>query len=87
MALIQTVDPEQAEGQAKEIYDTMQETVGMIPAGGMRLDDRLEEIEKAYITEAHRRCDNVVTRAADLLHINVRALRYRIKKYKIARPG
>jgi hypothetical protein len=32
MALIQTVEPEQAEGQAKEIYDTMQDTVGVIPA-------------------------------------------------------
>jgi alkylhydroperoxidase family enzyme len=32
MALIETVAPEQAEGQAKEIYDTMQETVGVIPA-------------------------------------------------------
>ena len=32
MALIETVEPQQAEGQAKEIYDTMQETVGVIPA-------------------------------------------------------
>ena len=32
MALIQTVDPEKAEGQAKEIYDFMQQNVGVIPA-------------------------------------------------------
>ena len=32
MALIETVKPEQAEGQAREIYDTMQDTVGVIPA-------------------------------------------------------
>lgn len=32
MTLIQTVDPENAEGKTKEIYDTMQNTIGMIPA-------------------------------------------------------
>lgn len=32
MALIQTVDPEKAEGKVKEIYDFMQENVGLIPA-------------------------------------------------------
>ena len=32
MALIQTVDPDKAEGQAKEIYDFMQKNAGVIPA-------------------------------------------------------
>ena len=32
MALIQTVDPEKAEGQVKEIYDFMQKNAGVIPA-------------------------------------------------------
>jgi len=32
MALIQTVEPDKAEGQTKEIYDTMQKTAGVIPA-------------------------------------------------------
>ena len=32
MALIQIVEPGKAEGQAKEIYDTMQKYAGMIPA-------------------------------------------------------
>ena len=32
MALIQTVEPEKAEGQAKEIYDFMQKNAGVIPA-------------------------------------------------------
>jgi len=58
----------------------------VLPAGGLKLEDHLEELEKSYITEALRRCDGVVTRAADLLHINVRALRYRIKKLDL-RPG
>jgi hypothetical protein len=32
MALIQTVEPEKAEGKVKEIYDFMQENAGVIPA-------------------------------------------------------
>ena len=32
MALIQTIEPEKAEGQAKEIYDFMRENAGVIPA-------------------------------------------------------
>jgi len=32
MALIQTVKPENVEGKAKEIYDTMQKNIGLIPA-------------------------------------------------------
>jgi len=32
MTLIQTVDPDQAQGKVKEIYDFMQKNVGVIPA-------------------------------------------------------
>jgi hypothetical protein len=32
MALIQTVDPEKAEGEVKEIYDALNANIGMIPA-------------------------------------------------------
>ena len=32
MALIQTVEPDKAEDQAKEIYDFMQKNAGVIPA-------------------------------------------------------
>jgi hypothetical protein len=32
MALIQTVEPDKAEGQVKEIYEFMQKNAGVIPA-------------------------------------------------------
>ena len=32
MSLIQTVDPDKAEGQVKEVYDFMQKNAGIIPA-------------------------------------------------------
>ena len=60
--------------------DAVNGTACPLPAGGLHLEDHLEDIEKTCILEALRRCDHVVTRAADLLHIDVRALRYRIKK-------
>ena len=59
----------------------------VLPPGGIKLEDHLEELEKAFINEALRRTDGVVTRAADLLHINVRALRYRIKKLDLRAGG
>jgi two-component system response regulator PilR (NtrC family) len=60
--------------------DTVNHVGGDLPPGGLHLEDHLEDIEKTCILEALRRCDHVVTRAADFLHIDVRALRYRIKK-------
>ena len=65
---IERAETSQADGEA------------VVPAGGIDLVDHLESIEKSIIVEALRRTDNVVTCAADLLHIDVRALRYRIKK-------
>jgi two-component system response regulator PilR (NtrC family) len=59
----------------------------LIPPGGLKLEDHLEAMERSYITEALKRCDHVVTRAADLLHIDVRALRYRIKKLGLRPPA
>jgi hypothetical protein len=32
MSLIQTIDPEKAEGDVKEIYDALNANIGMIPS-------------------------------------------------------
>jgi hypothetical protein len=32
MTLIKTVEPEKAQGQVKEVFDTLQENIGMVPA-------------------------------------------------------
>jgi hypothetical protein len=32
IALIQTVDPEKAEGQVKEVFEVLRKTIGMVPA-------------------------------------------------------
>ena len=63
------------------------DNVATLPPGGLDLVDRLEDIEKELIIQALDRCGRVVTRAADLLHMNVRALRYRIKKLELRNHG
>lgn len=50
---------------------------------GVDLDAILREIERAYIEKALQCADNEKQRAAELLGINFRALRYRLDKLKI----
>jgi len=52
-------------------------------ATGVDLDSILREIERAYIEKALQNADNDKQRAAELLGINFRALRYRLDKLKI----
>ncbi len=72
------LSPRPASGEPRVASPWAEEAV--IPDNGLDLVEHLEGLEKSIILEALRRTDNVVTRAADLLHIDVRALRYRIKK-------
>jgi len=50
----------------------------------VELDDLMDDITRAYICEALRRSRSV-PQAASLLHMDTRALRYRIKKLGIKR--
>ena len=52
-------------------------------ATGVDLDSILREIERAYIEKALQHTDNDKQKAAELLGINFRALRYRLDKLKI----
>jgi two-component system response regulator PilR (NtrC family) len=52
-------------------------------ANGVDLDAILREIERAYIEKALKYSENEKQRAAELLGINFRALRYRLDKLKI----
>ncbi len=47
------------------------------------LTSRMESIEKQLIVEAMQKAGNVQTKAADILGINERNLRYKLKKYGI----
>jgi len=83
------------EGEQIELSD-MPDKIAGIRAGavrqhatalheGMNLDDTLDDVERAYVLEALRRTNWHITRAAELLGIPFRSMRYRIKKLRIER--
>ncbi len=56
---------------------------GKIPQNGINLEKHLAEIEKSYILEALQKSNGVQTRAAELLKMSFRSLRYFVKKYDL----
>ena len=53
---------------------------------GVALEERLAEVERDYITKALAMTGGNLTRAAELLGIPFRSIRYRVKKLGIERP-
>jgi two-component system response regulator PilR (NtrC family) len=53
------------------------------PASGFDLEQHVQEIEREYIAEALRRAGGVKVKAADLLGMSFRSLRYYMKKYNL----
>jgi two-component system response regulator PilR (NtrC family) len=59
--------------------------VPLIPETGIDLEARLEEIERKYIKTALERTEGNLTRAAELLGISFRSIRYKVKKLGIGK--
>ncbi len=57
------------------------------PVPDLPQDLDLEEVEKRHIVEALKRAQGNISRAADLLGLTRMALRYRMQKHDIGRPG
>lgn len=57
------------------------------PSQSMNLNDALDEFERTCLLDALRRTNWNITRAARLLGIPFRSMRYRIKKLRIRRPS
>lgn len=55
----------------------------LTPTFPIELEAELENIEKTWINLALEEADGVKTKAADLLGLNFRSLRYRLKKYEL----
>ncbi len=53
----------------------------ILPAEGIDLEKNTEDIEKSLIIQALQKVGHSQTKAAELLFVPVRALRYRLKKY------
>jgi two-component system response regulator PilR (NtrC family) len=56
-----------------------------VPAQGIDLEKKIEDIEKAYLTSALAMTNNNLTKAAALLGMNFRQLRYKLKKYGLGK--
>jgi two-component system response regulator PilR (NtrC family) len=55
----------------------------MLPEGGLDLEARVQEIERAYIAQALERENGVQVKAAELLGMSFRSFRYYVKKYHL----
>lgn len=53
----------------------------IIPAEGMNLEAYLDGIEKRLLLQALERCNGVKKRAAELLGLSFRSIRYRLAKF------
>jgi len=58
----------------------------VIPKEGIDLEQVVESIEKTLILKALEKTKGIKKRAAELLHINFRSMRYRLEKYGINSP-
>jgi DNA-binding NtrC family response regulator len=58
-----------------------------IPEGGLDLQATLDQIEQRYIQMALARTAGVQTRAAELLRVSFRQLRYKLQKYGTRAPS
>ena len=56
-----------------------------LPDEGLDLDATLDQIESRLLTKALERTKGVQTRAADLLRLSFRQLRYRLQKHGLGR--
>jgi len=53
----------------------------IIPSEGMNLEAYLDGIEKRLLLQALERCSGVKKRAAELLGLSFRSIRYRLAKF------
>jgi two-component system response regulator PilR (NtrC family) len=55
----------------------------VLPAEGLDLEARVQEIERDYIAQALERANGVQVKAAELLGMSFRSFRYYVKKYNL----
>ncbi|HEY4706281.1 MAG TPA: sigma-54 dependent transcriptional regulator [Thermodesulfobacteriota bacterium] len=55
-----------------------------VPAGGMDLEKTVEDFEKAMIMDALRKSGGVKKKAAELLGLSFRSMRYKLSKYGVS---
>ena len=64
-----------------------EEVHAVLPAHGVDLEQKAEALERSLIAQALAKSQYSQTRAAELLNLPVRSLRYRLKKYGMTTAG
>ncbi|MBI4831059.1 MAG: hypothetical protein HY801_05795 [Candidatus Lindowbacteria bacterium] len=69
----------------KKLFELMTEepAAPQVSADGIDLDERVEAFERSLIKQAMNRTGNSQTRAARLLRLSPRSLRYKLEKYNM----
>ena len=52
-----------------------------LPATGLDLEDEMDRLEKEIIQQALQLCNGVIKKAAELLHLSFRSMRWKIQKH------
>ncbi len=79
----QVDDPAHGSARVNSILADEDTLKTQLPPGGCDLEERLVALEKDFILQALERTDGNLTRAADLLGISYRQMRYRAQKLGI----
>ena len=58
-----------------------------IPNEGIDLEKVVEDLERTLLLKALEKTKGIKKKAADLLHINFRSMRYRLEKYRLNQDG
>jgi len=71
-----------ASGGGEEAFDMLAQASG-VPDGGMDLEKTIEDMERVIIMDALRKSGGVKKKAAELLGLSFRSMRYKLSKYGI----
>jgi DNA-binding NtrC family response regulator len=70
--------PQQLLAQSRAAHEAI-----LLPAGGVRFDDEIRDLEVALLEAALRRCDGSKAAAARLLHLDAQRMKYLCRKYSL----
>jgi two-component system response regulator PilR (NtrC family) len=75
------IEPTDIAEKVRNFIGGPSESVMELSEEGIDLEEQTERIERALISQAMQRANHSQKRAAELLHLTPRSLRYRLKKY------
>ncbi|HUR35255.1 MAG TPA: sigma-54 dependent transcriptional regulator [Vicinamibacterales bacterium] len=75
--------PPAVRGGSPRVAAAQSSQAELLPAEGLDLEARVQEIERGYLAQALERANGVQVKAAELLGMSFRSFRYYVKKYNL----